>query len=406
MQQTQKRASYDPETAERAYQMILRCRAALLMTEPFYGTQALRLSLTESTEVGTAAVDGVHFFYNPKFVCSLTKHECIGVTAHEVLHCVLLHFSRRGNRDGDVWNIATDYAINIMLKDAGFILPEGGLVDEQYRGMSAEAIYNLIYDDVKKGGKKPCKWGMVLDAPANDGNSATAADIRELETSWQVATAQAVEQAKGKGSLPGDLAEALKDILKPVIDWREVLWPFFTAVCNEEYSWRRPHRGYISEDEYFPSLHSEACPAIVFIQDSSGSVYTHQLKQCWSEIVAAHESSRPEELIVLSCDTQVHKEHIQVFGPDDDLASHVFKVGGRGGTEVIPAFEYVQEHYPSAEAIIYLTDLEIGDDSNFGPEPPCPVLWICTEKTGTAPWGEVVYMQPEDQHDGKTNTGT
>ena len=124
---------------------------------------------------------------------------------------------------------------------------------------------------------------------------------------------------------------------------------------------------------------------------------TAQIEQCWSEIVAAHGFARPENLVVMSCDTRVHTDLITEFSPDDDLASHEFKVGGRGGTEVKPAFDYIDEHYPDAEAVIYLTDLEI-PNSDFGDEPHYPTLWICTEKQGEAPWGEVIFMSPEDHH--------
>ena len=378
-----------------AYNFILKLRAALLMDEPFFGTIALRLQLVEKPEIGTAGVDGVHFFYNSEWMNKLTKHEGVGLVAHEVLHCVLLHPTRRGERDHQIWNKACDYAINIMLKDAGFILPEGGCIDEKYRGMSAESIYNEIYDDEMANGPSPCEWGMVLDAPAADGTGkASPAEAKALEAEWQVAVAQAAEHAKGRGTLPGDLAEAIKDLLEPAVDWRDVLWPFFTSIAADEYSWRKPHRGYISEDEYLPSLYNEACPVIVFVQDSSGSVSTPQINQCWSEVVDAHESCRPEKLVVMSCDTRVHTDLVTEFESDDDLSKHEFKVGGRGGTEVIPAFEYINETYPDCEAVIYLTDLEI-PDSDFGEEPHYPVLFVCTEKRGTAPWGEVIFMAPE-----------
>ena len=39
------------------------------------------------------------------------------------------------------WNIACDYAINPLLVEAGFELPEGALLDPAYAGLSAEDIY-------------------------------------------------------------------------------------------------------------------------------------------------------------------------------------------------------------------------------------------------------------------------
>ena len=52
------------------------------------------------------------------------------------------------------------------------------------------------------------------------------------------------------------------------------------------------------------------------------------------------------------------------------------------------------EQYPDVAAIVYFTDLESND---FGEEPSIPVLWISTDRRGTAPFGTVVYIHPDDQ---------
>ena len=51
---------------------------------------------------------------------------------------------RRSGRDPKRWNEACDYAINPILLDAGLHLPEGVLVDDRFREMSAEQIYNQL----------------------------------------------------------------------------------------------------------------------------------------------------------------------------------------------------------------------------------------------------------------------
>src|ERR1700749_2583438 len=59
----------------------------------------------------------------------------------------LHHHVRRSGRDPKRWNVACDYAINPLLVDAGLSLPEGVLLDNRLRGMSAEQIYNLLETD-------------------------------------------------------------------------------------------------------------------------------------------------------------------------------------------------------------------------------------------------------------------
>jgi predicted metal-dependent peptidase len=90
------------------------------------------------------ATDGYNIFINIEFVQTLTEDEVIGVLAHEVMHCVLGHIDRRGTRNQEIWNIAIDFATNLMLFDAGVNLPRTGLLDRAYRGMTAQDIYSAL----------------------------------------------------------------------------------------------------------------------------------------------------------------------------------------------------------------------------------------------------------------------
>lgn len=129
---------------------IIRARSALILSQPFFGSLALRLELAERPDVtDTMAVDGRRLFFNAAFVLSLSEPELIGTIAHEVMHCALRHFARRGGRDLEEWNTATDYAINPILRDAGFVLPAGVLNDPKLANLSAEEIHAHLF------GRKP-----------------------------------------------------------------------------------------------------------------------------------------------------------------------------------------------------------------------------------------------------------
>ena len=124
---------------------MLKARAQLLMDQPFFGTLALKLKLVQDdAHCDTAATDGTRLVYNSKFITKLDTVTRKGLIAHEVMHCVFNHMTRRQHRDHKLWNIATDFAINSHLIDCGFVLPEGGLIDKQYNDMTAEAIYNKL----------------------------------------------------------------------------------------------------------------------------------------------------------------------------------------------------------------------------------------------------------------------
>src|SRR3990167_10274336 len=102
---------------------LIKARIVLLTDRCFYGILALSLALESSDRVPTFATDGKKIFYNEDFVRKIdngilknTKEKQF-IICHEILHCMFLHFARRGSRDLDKWNIATDYAINIILYD-------------------------------------------------------------------------------------------------------------------------------------------------------------------------------------------------------------------------------------------------------------------------------------------------
>mgnify|MGYP003635721880 CR=1 FL=1 len=75
---------------------MLKARSRMLMESPFFGTLSLKLKLTEDNDIKTLATDGVRLLFSPKFIEGLTPLELIGGVAHEVMHCVLNHHTRRG----------------------------------------------------------------------------------------------------------------------------------------------------------------------------------------------------------------------------------------------------------------------------------------------------------------------
>src|SRR5271170_7465506 len=94
----------------------------------------------------TMATDGRSLFYDKDYVKGCSDQELVGLFAHEVMHPAMQHHTRRGERDPGLWNEAADYAINPVLTEAGFVLPGTPLHDSQYRGMTAEQIYEVLRD--------------------------------------------------------------------------------------------------------------------------------------------------------------------------------------------------------------------------------------------------------------------
>lgn len=151
-----------------------RAMTRLIVHHPFFGSIGLTLNVSPSDAVPTMCTDGVSILWSPAFVDRLNLDEVIGVLAHEIMHVVLKHMLRRGNRDPMKWNIAADLAINPILVKGGFTLPEGGLLDHAYDGMSAEAIYERL----PQNAEAPAGSGF---GEVEDAKTRSEAEAQQLE---------------------------------------------------------------------------------------------------------------------------------------------------------------------------------------------------------------------------------
>jgi len=129
-------------------------RTKLLGRLPFFGRLALKLRpriAFQGDRVSTAAVaqDGT-LIVNADFAKGLSDPELCFVIAHEVLHPAMLYFDRMQGRIPKLWNMAHDYAINLIIKhmaDVNIKLIPDCLCDEKYRDWSAEEIYDDLLKD-------------------------------------------------------------------------------------------------------------------------------------------------------------------------------------------------------------------------------------------------------------------
>lgn len=362
-------------TNAQAARKLTAARSKLIMGQPFFGMLALRLALVERSNIPTLAVDGESVFYNPQFVLSLSDQLCQSAMAHEVMHCVLAHISRRGSRDPRRWNYAIDYAANLVLKDSGFEISNDWLLDNKYRNMTAEQIYPLLPEKLGGAGGQGPLDEVMEGIPGS-------AETDAIE--WKVATLQAAAAAKAQGKLPASLNRFVEDVTKPQVDWRAQLWQFVTQVSKDDYAWSRPNRRYLSAGLSLPSLYSESMGPLVVGIDTSGSITKEILSAMGAEVRAIAQAVRPSEIHVVYCDTKVN--HVDVFTPYDDMQ---FKPHGGRGTAFEPVFDYVIKKNLRPECLVYLTDL-YGDHS-FTP-PDYPTLWCCTTDQ-VASFGDTIRIE-------------
>jgi predicted metal-dependent peptidase len=389
---------------------LTKARSELVLDQPFFGTLLLRLKVEENAaETETLATDGKKLQYNPEYVDRLSLEELKAGLAHTIMHVALLHHTRRGARDPQLWNIAGDFAVNPILLGAGFKLPQPYIYAPEYEDMSAEAIYNKLQEqqDEKEGGgqdeeqeqdqkeKYPpeAMIGEVRDAPSPSDptgeRKATAAEMDQIENETKVMVQQAAQAAASVGKMPRGTELAIDELLEPRIPWREKLSRFLAETARNDYNWTIPNRRYIYHGVPLPALQHPEISEVVVMMDTSGSITKDQLTMMASEVMDLLSLYQSDpEILFLYLENQVagHERISAMEFPEN------FNPVGGGGTDFRPGFDWLEEEEIDPNVVIYFTD---GICQEFPEEPDYPVIWVLPFKNEAFdnPFGEVAYIQ-------------
>lgn len=429
----------------------------LCMMQPFWGTLALHMEFVakppdwdrwpkdpedpDSTKGATLMTNGKQIFYNKTFTDSLSVGLCCFVIAHEVSHPFLHHLERPfkshgrdkhtwgKTRDGKVWhyhpqvyNVAGDYVINMMLEDAGFQLWPKALKDPKFRGKTTEQVYWEILPPIQEqqqcsscagsgadpsmeetGGEAcPDCEGSGEQTEGNgksigklpspdpitghdlDPSQGPAEDFNQQEFNEIVTKAATIAKAQGK--LPGSVAGMIKEATEPQYPVYMLLQNFIdSAILDDDMSFKKPHKHFMNQGIVMPSYYSERVSHVVLVYDTSGSVPDEDLGRFHRVGGDIIRRLKPMKLTVIQCDARV-SDWIEVERDSDWPRS--IKCTGRGGTSFRPPFAELRKRMIHPSCLVYLTDM-YGD---FPEPPPYPTLWISTSKGQHGPFGTTIYF--------------
>ncbi len=362
---------------------------------PFFAVLCLHSTWVERPEIGTAATDGEHIWFNPAFLGKLKPQHRDFVVAHEVAHVALRHVGRVGPRDPALWNVAADIVVNGMLVGMGLQMPPGGIRVPELEDLRVEDVYARLgsksaYLKKKLGVKSGSKLRDLMAAGAGAGQAAedSGPDSLAQDAMWRTALQRAalIHRLHGGGQGTGALGASreLGQVLEPQLDWRTLLWRFLVHTPSDYagYDRRFVHRG-----EYLDALCGESLTVGVCI-DTSGSVDLQMLRDFMAELQGILRSYPHIRVKLYFADHDL-------YGPwwlDRDTEPPAPK--GGGGTDLVPFFEAIAEDEFSDEAV----DLAVYQTDGFGPlpedAPDFPVLWLVPDGAREDfPWGEVARLE-------------
>lgn len=390
---------------------IVVARVGLLLRHPFFGNMATRLQIKECDDwCPTAATDGRNLFFNTEFFSKMTSKEIEFVIAHEILHCVFDHMTRREDRDPQLHNIACDYIVNnTLVRDNIGEKPKDVEIfqDWKYDGWASEAVYDDIY---KKGKKAMEQLGKLLDEHIDWEKGESTGGTKQDPNSKQKGKApayskeemeqikneikesmMAAAQAAGAGNLPKEVERIIQQFTEPKMNWRELLQQQIHSVVKNDYTFARPSRKGWHSGVILPGTNYDETIDICIAIDTSGSIMNDQVEDFLGEVQGIMDQYKDYNIKIWCFDTAVHNE--QDFNASGESIDS-YKIEGGGGTDFMANWEYMKENDIMPKKFIMFTDGYPWD--TWGDSEYCDTLFVINghhDKNMEAPFGTTVHYE-------------
>lgn len=394
----------------------------------------------------------VECLYYPPFVEGKTVEQLYGIVKHEIEHIVRLHPVRVGKRYQQAWNIACDMCVNGRKEDPRciyvkpnkeVIVPSDKMVNIPSNwpdNLSAEEYYDRIpkicahcgrsLDDHRGSGQKGGKGqgggkGQKQDKQENgkedkqengegqgeegegEGNSqgegqgkndgggsggcpyCSTLDNHQIWKSSNVSEDEArqvvkdmCDQAvtKSRGNTPGHLEASIEALNKPIVKWRTLLKQYLGRhMGNRRWTYSRRNR---RRDEFgLKGISHRAAAEINVIIDTSGSISKDELEQFFAEI-----------------EMMTHRTKVSILQWDHAFQGYdasyrrgdwkKINVHGRGGTDMVAPFKWLEDNKLIKDATVMLTDGECSwpEKKNY------PIIFCITTDREGPKWGTSINL--------------
>lgn len=415
----------------------------LLIDEPFWGNILIQGEIVEDKNIPIAAMlakgEQLYFlinpdtFWHPRF----TDAHRVAILKHEVMHAALLHplRARKNNIPHQAWNICCDLEVNSYIPDLNYHDPEKKikfLFAEDF-GLDVKKTAEWYHANMPRGkgnGQKD-KDKMIWDykddsqdnnesdnngpsdnqSKSNDTNNAKPAKSSD-QTPQQQGAGQAQTQHKHwetftpyhkdimkkvidrasrmAGKTPGEFKEILDRLYSSKLNWR---WIFQRAATRgtmksrkEKFTWARLNK----RDDRLKGKKRLRMPDIICAVDTSGSMSTKDLTDCFAEINKLTKIAR--SLWLIQFDTRINYcKRVK------KLNSKALEAYGRGGTNFEICFDYIENDMIKKQKmkkplVIVLTDGE-DDEGHARKTLKDNLIWIVMENRNIEKsWGKVIPL--------------
>jgi predicted metal-dependent peptidase len=408
------------------YTELVTCKVKLLLEKPFFGIMLVRMDLVEANWCRTGATDGRRFYYNREFIKNLSRPELLFFMGHQVLHAALDHLGRRGKREKDIWDMATDFVANAILKKENLgQMPPGGLFENSFtHEMSADEVYDILKknsttvkipmddhlemesdeDDNGDGdGEQEGEGnGKPKDGKGNKSVNVTVIgkngppklskdEIEKIRAEMKSALLQTAQQV-GAGNVPLGVQRLLNELTQPKLDWRTLLDAHIRSALKDDYTFQRIGRRTWGTGAILPAQKFMDRVEVVCAIDASLSTSQEMVTDFLTEVLGIMESFRDYKITMFCFDTEVYNK-VDIT-PDNEHAIYDYKLKGGGGTMFEEVFTYMKRENIEPHRLAFFTDGY--PNAGWGDPDYCDTIFIIHgNREIVAPFGITCSYEPK-----------
>jgi predicted metal-dependent peptidase len=356
-------------------------RLEIFLKNTFLGYILQHYPIYIKEDIATAATDGHVIYFGKSFFDKLSREEIIFVLLHELLHIVLEHPLRRGDRDHLKFNIACDIVVNDILKSYGFShgklpLIFGLLVKINGCLFSAEEVYDKLKDNPNrkpidshdlwsnydKHAKAKARW--ILNNGAKKGYSLS--NYKELRSF------------------------SLSNHQRKINNWKKILANY---LLPKVYDYTYQRLDYRFHDILLPDfqLVEPALESIWFLVDVSGSMSDDDLSSVFHVLKDISMQHKNLKCKISFFSTIVTKP--KIFDSFKKLNKVFNQIETSYGTSFDVIFKSYEEYFSKepVKAMIILTDgkARYPEEKSL---PKVPIIWMLTSTDSEPPYGIKLWI--------------
>ncbi len=349
----------------------------IVLKDSLMGYILTRFPITIKDDLKTAATDGKEIMIGKDFLDTLTNNDLEFILLHELLHIILKHLNRQGDRNRMRFNVACDIVINGILYLHGYLVDKltpltGSMFKIKSYSKTAEQVYDMLPITTTEYNLLDCHdlWSNIDDEDVIDIEDIIKQGIKEGHTSSMLRNIGGFDF---NSSSKNNWKVILRDILNKSID---------------DYSFNKIDNRY--QDVLLPSFvnENETLESVWLLIDSSGSMYEDDLKTAYNEVLSIVRGFSKFKIDVSFFTIEVTrpKEVNSFLKLQKELENNKLS----GGTCFYSIFDSLNKHYKGKlpKAIIIITD-GYASFPNKSATKNIPVFWVINSNV-KPPFGHLI----------------